>query len=91
MPTQALGLYFLDENGNVDRSIPPILDGTMQHVDEVFKMLCEYISMTPLDSETEVLFVSDGADCLILRQSAFRQVFSPYPSGEKQNGYLPSK
>jgi hypothetical protein len=59
-----LCIYFLDENGNVDRSIPPILDGTMQHVDEVFKMLCEYISMTPIDSETEVLFVSDGADCL---------------------------
>jgi hypothetical protein len=59
-----LCIYFLDENGNVDRSIPPILDGTMGNADEIFKMLCEYLSMLPMDSETEVLFVADGADCL---------------------------
>jgi len=59
-----LCIYFLDENGNVDRSIPPILDGTMRHVDEIFRMLCEYLSMLPMDSQTEVLFVADGADCL---------------------------
>ncbi|MCL2711384.1 MAG: hypothetical protein FWE95_10940 [Planctomycetaceae bacterium] len=27
-----LCIYFLDENGNVDRTIPPILDGTMGNV-----------------------------------------------------------
>jgi hypothetical protein len=59
-----LCVYFLDENGDVDRSIPPILDGTMQHVDEIFKMLCDYLSMLPINAETEVLFVADGADCL---------------------------
>ena len=59
-----LCIYFLDENGDVDRSIPPILDGTMQHVDEIFKMLVEYLAMLPMDSTTEVLYVSDGADCL---------------------------
>jgi len=59
-----LCVYFLDEHGAVDRSLPPILDGTMRHVDEIFRMLCEYLSMLPMDSETEVLFVADGADCL---------------------------
>ena len=59
-----LCVYFLDENGNVDRRIPPILDGTMQHVDEIFKMLCDYLSMLPISPETEVLFIADGADCL---------------------------
>ena len=59
-----LCIYVLDEHGNVDRSIPPILDGTMAHVDEIFKMLCVYLSMLPMDSTTEVLFISDGADCL---------------------------
>ena len=59
-----LCVYFLDENGDVDRSIPPILDGTMRHVDEIFSMLCEYLSMLPMDSSTEVLFVADGAKCL---------------------------
>jgi hypothetical protein len=59
-----LCIYFLDENGNIDRSIPPVLDGTMAHVDEIFKMLCVYLAMLPMDSETEVLFISDGAECL---------------------------
>ncbi len=36
----------------------------MVHVDEIFKMLCDYLSMLPIDSDTEVLFISDGADCL---------------------------
>ena len=56
-----LCIYFLDENGNVDRSIPPILDGTMGNADEIFKMLCEYLSMLGIDAETEVLFIADGA------------------------------
>jgi hypothetical protein len=59
-----LCIYFLDENGEIDRSIAPILDGTMAHVDEIFKMLCNYLSMLQITSETEVLFISDGADCL---------------------------
>ena len=59
-----LCIYFLNANGDVDRTIPPILDGTMGHVDEIFKMLCEYLSMLSIDATTEVLYVSDGADCL---------------------------
>ena len=59
-----LCIYFLDEHGEVDRTIPPVLDGTMKHVDEIFKMLCCYLAMLPMDAETEVLFISDGADCL---------------------------
>jgi hypothetical protein len=59
-----LCVYFLDENGDVDRSIPPILDGTMQHVDEIFKMLCDDLALLPIPPETEVLFIADGADCL---------------------------
>jgi len=59
-----LCIYFLDENGNVDRTIPPILNGTMGHADVIFKMLCDYLSMLPMDGTTEVLFISDGADCL---------------------------
>jgi hypothetical protein len=59
-----LCIYFLDKDGNVDRTIPPILDGTMGNADEIFKMLCEYLSMLTIDSETEVLFISDGATWL---------------------------
>ena len=59
-----LCIYVLDEHGNVDRSIPPIIDGTMAHVDEIFKMLCVYLSMLPMNATTEVLYISDGADCL---------------------------
>ena len=59
-----LCIDFLDENGDIDRTIPPVLDGTMAHVDEIFRMLCVYLAMMPMDSETEVLFISDGADCL---------------------------
>ena len=59
-----LCIYFLNDNGEVDRTIPPVLDGTMKHVDEIFKMLCCYLAMLPMDSQTEVLFISDGADCL---------------------------
>ena len=58
-----LCIYFLDAKGNVDRTIPPILDGTMSNVNEIFKMLCQYLSMLGIDSTTEVQFISDGADC----------------------------
>jgi hypothetical protein len=57
-----LCIYFLDNDGNVDRTIPPILDGTMGNADEIFTMLCEYLSMLSIDATTEVLFISDGAD-----------------------------
>jgi len=59
-----LCIYFLDEQGNVDRSIPPILDGTMGNANAIFTMLCEYLSMLSIDALTEVLFISDGADWL---------------------------
>jgi hypothetical protein len=59
-----LCLYFLDEDGNVDRTIPPILDGTMGSADKIFTMLCEYLSMLSIDATSEVLFISDGADWL---------------------------
>ena len=59
-----LCIYFLDKEGNVDRTLAPILDGTMGNADEIFKMLCEYLSMLAIDSETEVLFISDGATWL---------------------------
>jgi hypothetical protein len=59
-----LCIYFLDENGNVDRTIPPVLDGTMGCADEIFKMLCHYLSMLSIDADIEVLFISDGADWL---------------------------
>ena len=36
----------------------------MGNADEIFKMLCEYLSMLGIDATTEVLFVSDGATWL---------------------------
>jgi hypothetical protein len=57
-----LCIYFLDEDGNVDRTIPPILDGTMGNADEIFKMLCGYLDRLEIDATTEVLFISDGAN-----------------------------
>ncbi|MDR2570712.1 MAG: hypothetical protein LBD23_10525 [Oscillospiraceae bacterium] len=69
-----LCIYFLSKNGEIDRSIPSVLDGTMAHVDEIFKMLCDYLSMLPINSETEVLFISDGAECLWRRVHLVEQV-----------------
>jgi len=69
-----LCIYFLCKNGEIDRSIPSVLDGTMAHVDEIFKMLCDYMSMLSINSETEVLFISDGADCLWRRVHLVEQV-----------------
>jgi len=59
-----LCIYFLDEEGNVDRTIPPILDGTMGNADEIFTLLCNYLSLLEIDAETEVLFIADGAGWL---------------------------
>jgi hypothetical protein len=69
-----LCIYFLEENGEIDRSIPSVLDGTMAHVDEIFKMLCGYLSMLPISSQTEVLFISDGAGSLWKRVHLVEQV-----------------
>ena len=75
-----LCIYFLNEQGGIDRKIAPILDGTMTSTDEIFKMLCEYLSMIPMDSATEVLFISDGADCL------WRRVYQVKETVENKGG-----
>jgi len=69
-----LCIYFMDENGNVDRTIPPVLDGTMSPVDEIFKMLCNYLSLLPMDERTEVQYISDGAECLWKRVHLVKKV-----------------
>jgi len=69
-----LCIYFLDENGHVDRTIPPVLDGTMGHVNEIFKMLCNYLSVLPMDERTEVQYISDGAGCLWTRVHLVKKV-----------------
>ena len=76
-----LCIYFLNDKGDVDRTIPPILDGTMGEANEIFKMLCGYLSMISMDAKTEVLFISDGADWLWRRVHLVKKIVSEKGAG----------
>ena len=56
-----LVIYVVDEKGRLAQEFAPVIDGTLQGPDEVFRLLEFYLRPLKIDQAKEILFIADGA------------------------------
>lgn len=56
-----LAIYVVDEQGKIEREFTPVLDGTLQGPDAVFRLIEFYLCELQIEAATKVLFIADGA------------------------------
>ena len=56
-----LVIYVVDEKGRIAQEFAPVIDGTLQGPDEVFRLLEFYLRQLQIAAAKEVLFIADGA------------------------------
>ena len=56
-----LVIYVVDEKGRIAQEFAPVIDGTLQGPDEVFRLLEFYLRQLDISRAKEVLFIADGA------------------------------
>ena len=56
-----LVIYVVDEKGRIAQEFAPVIDGTLQGPDEVFRLLEFYLRELDINQAAEVLFIADGA------------------------------
>ena len=56
-----LVIYVVDEKGRLAQEFSPVMDGTLQGPDEVFRLIEFYLSQLEINRAAEVLFIADGA------------------------------
>lgn len=56
-----LVIYVVDERGRLAQEFAPVMDGTLQGPDEVFRLIEFYLRELNVHEAKEVLFVADGA------------------------------
>jgi hypothetical protein len=62
-----LVIYVVDEKGRIAQEFSPVIDGTLQGPDEVFRLMEFYLRQLHIDQAKEVLFIADGAKWIWLR------------------------
>ena len=56
-----LVIYVVNEKGRIEQEFSPVIDGTLQGPDEVFRLLEFYLRQLDIQRAKEVPFVADGA------------------------------
>ena len=56
-----LVIYVVDEKGRLTQEFAPVLDGTLNGADEVFRLIEFYLGQLDIQQAKEVLFIADGA------------------------------
>ena len=56
-----LVIYVVDEKGRLAQEFAPVIDGTLQGPDEVFRLMEFYLRQLEIHQAKEVLFIADGA------------------------------
>jgi hypothetical protein len=56
-----LVIYVVDEKGRIAQEFAPVIDGTLQGADEVFRLMEFYLVQLGIRQAAEVLFIADGA------------------------------
>jgi hypothetical protein len=56
-----LVIYVVNEAGRIEQSFNPVIDGTLQGPDEIFRLLEFYLRQLQITEATKILFVADGA------------------------------
>jgi hypothetical protein len=62
-----LVIYVVDEKGRLAQEFAPVMDGTLQGPDEVFRLMEFYLRELDIHQAKEVLFLADGARWIWLR------------------------
>jgi hypothetical protein len=72
-----LVIYVVDEKGRLPREFAPVMDGTLQGPDEVFRLMEFYLRELEIQQAKEVLFIADGARWILCptRKSCRAPVF----------------
>ena len=65
-----LAIYVVNEEGKIDRSFTPVLDGTLKGPDAVFALIEQYLSQLGITAAMKVLFIADGATWIWKRVAA---------------------
>lgn len=58
---KVLIIYTVNEEGRMDRSFTPLIDGTLKKPDDVFALIRYYLEKIGIGNADKVLFVADGA------------------------------
>jgi hypothetical protein len=56
-----LVIYVVNEKGRIDKTFAPVLDGTLQGPDEIFRLLEFYLRQLDITEAAKILFIADGA------------------------------
>jgi hypothetical protein len=67
---KVLTIYVVDAEGQRDRSIPPIIDGTMGNADAVTSLLVGYLRLLGVKMAEKLVIIGDGARWIWNRVSA---------------------
>jgi hypothetical protein len=70
---KVLTLYVVDEEGRRDRSVPTVIDGTLDDADAVFALLRFHLLRMGAHKADTVVFVGDGAKWIWRRTDALRK------------------
>lgn len=68
-----LTLYVLDENGKRDRTVEPVIDGTLGDADAAFDLVRYHLLRVGAHLATELVVVADGAKWIWNRTGELRQ------------------
>lgn len=58
---KVLIIYTVNEEGRMDRSFAPLIDGTLKKPDDVFALIRYYLEKIGINNAEKILFVADGA------------------------------
>jgi hypothetical protein len=62
-----LVIYVVNEKGRISQEFAPVIDGTLQGPDAVFRLLELYLSQLEITDAKKILFIADGARWIWLR------------------------
>jgi hypothetical protein len=68
-----LVIYVVDDRGRISREFAPVMDGTLQGPDEIFRLLEFYLSQLEIAEAAKILFIADGAKWIWKRVASLWQ------------------
>ena len=68
-----LVIYVVDEKGRINQEFAPVIDGTLQGPDAIFRLLELYLSQLGIADAMKILFIADGARWIWLRVAPLLQ------------------
>jgi len=61
-------IHTVDEKGRIDQEFAPVIDGTLQGPDEVFRLVKFYLAQLGIAQAAKILFIADGAKWIWQRE-----------------------